>query len=409
MKKTIRFSRLFLPCAVISALIIVSGAAGLAVRGVNFGIDFKPGLIEEIRIAPPAAEIVYSGSARTTVEISDDRLDVIISGAGAENETRSFPFSEYPAVADIAAGLNGIEGVSASVRTDGGEPSAGLFVNSAVSRQLSSAPLYLYARNADVSADDVRAALDGIPGIALKELGGGETAGFQIRMPAASDADSGDSLQKTAEESLAAKFGAEKIAVVKTDFIGAGFSKSLARKSVLLLCATIFLIWIYAAFRFHWDFALGSVVALLHDVLIMFTFIVWSQIEFSTTILAAILTIVGYSINATVVILDRIRHNLRAVKVTKFDELIDRSLSDTLSRSILTTCTTLFAVISLFVFVSGSIRDFSLALMVGLLSGCYSSIFIAGGVISLLRRNWRPEFGIHHSDRTEKGVINMSV
>lgn len=131
--------------------------------------------------------------------------------------------------------------------------------------------------------------------------------------------------------------------------------------------------------------------------------------EFSTTVLAAVLTIVGYSINDTVVILDRVRSNLRIKKVDSFNQLLDRSLSDTLGRSIITTVTTLFAVIALYVFTSGSIKDFALALMVGLLSGCYSSLFISSGIISMCRRNWKQEFGIHHSLKEETGVLQMDT
>ncbi|MCF0117989.1 MAG: protein translocase subunit SecF [Bacilli bacterium] len=191
------------------------------------------------------------------------------------------------------------------------------------------------------------------------------------------------------------------MAVIKTDFIGSSFSKTLAGKSILMLCLTVLLIWVYAAIRFHWDFALGSVIALIHDSLIMMTFIIWTQMEFSTTVLAAVLTIIGYSINATVVILDRVRYNLKMMdNVESFKDILNQSLSDTLLRSILTTVTTLFAVIALFVFTTGSIKDFSLALIVGLISGMYSSIFISSAFIMACRKNWKPEFGVHHSLET---------
>ena len=125
--------------------------------------------------------------------------------------------------------------------------------------------------------------------------------------------------------------------------------------------------------------------------------------EFTSTVLAAVLTIVGYSINATVVILDRVRYNMKMMpEVVKFDEILNQSLSDTLVRSILTTVTTLFAVVALFIFTTGTIKDFSLAMIVGLLSGMYSSIFISSAFISLSRRNWKPEFGVHHSLKAEK-------
>ena len=121
------------------------------------------------------------------------------------------------------------------------------------------------------------------------------------------------------------------------------------------------------------------------------------------TRLAAVLTIIGYSINATVVILDRIRYNLKFMTEAKnFNEILNKSLSDTLVRSILTTVTTLFAVVALFVFTTGSIKDFSLALIVGLISGLYSSIFISSAFISACRKNWKPEYGVHHSLKAVK-------
>lgn len=408
MKKVIQFSKGFLPSAIISAVIIVFGIIGFFTKGINLGLDFKPGLVEEVRIAPVAINVTYSGSAKVILEISNEKLDVVVSGTGAENETKSFAFHEYPTVADLAKGISSVADVKAEVLADATEPSYTVFFNSAVSTQLSKEPVCIYAKSSDVTVDDVRAALSELKGISVKKIGSGSAASFQIRMSADSEEVTGASLQNDVMTKLEAKFGANKVAVIKTDFIGAGFSSSLAIKSAFLLLLTIVCIWIYAAFRFHWDFALGSVIALLHDVCIMFTFIIWSNMEFTTTVLAAILTIIGYSINATVVILDRVRDNLSMQKVTKFDEILNKSLSDTLARSILTTVTTLFAVVSLYIFTTGSIKDFALAVIVGLFSGCYSSIFISGGFISAGRKNWKPEFGVHHSEKSmKKGVLQM--
>jgi preprotein translocase subunit SecF len=206
-------------------------------------------------------------------------------------------------------------------------------------------------------------------------------------MAADSEEDSSAALQKAIFEKLGETFGAEKIAVIKTDFIGSSFSKTLASKSAVLMLLTVLLIWVYAAIRFHWDFALAAVIAIIHDSLIMVSFISFIQMEFSTTTLAAILTIIGYSINATVVILDRVRSDIKVVEAKTFKEILNSALSSTLSRSIITTVTTLFAVLALFFFTTGTIHDFSLALTVGLISGCYSSIFIAGAFILSVRKN----------------------
>ena len=399
--KVKNFNKGFIPCPIISLVIIVFGIVGFFTKGINLGLDFKPGLIEEIRVAPPVATLSYEGPAKITVDLSDGQMDLVISGLGATNETRAYNFNQYATVQALADEVNKSGDVKMTVK-NGSFDTTKLFLDSAVSNMLSANDLYIYpAGTSDITTDDVRAALAGVAGVDVKQLGSGADASYQIRMGATKES-SQEELQSAVNQKLYSKFGKEQVAIIKTDFIGAGMSSSIASKSVLMFVCVIVLIWAYAAIRFHWDFALGSVVALIHDVLIMFTFIVWTQMEFTTTVLAAVLTIVGYSINATVVILDRIRYNLRMMpNVKSFNEILNQSLTDTLTRSILTTVTTLFAVVSMFVFTTGSIKDFSLALIVGLISGMYSSIFISSAFISFSRRNWKAEYGVHHSLKRE--------
>ncbi len=396
MKKTINFNKGFLPAAILSCAIIAFGIIGFCVKGINLGLDFRPGLIEEVRVASPVAEISYNGPAKVTLDLSAGQMDVIISGTGADNETRSINFAVAKTVADVAAEVNKIADINMTVK-NGSYDSTKLFLNSAVTNQLSSTPIFIYpAGTSEITTDDIRNAL-GEAGGNIKQLGTGADASYQIRM-GVSEGDAQNEIQNSINEKLFKAFGKEKVAIVKTDFIGAGMSKSTSIKSIIMFIAVVGLIWLYATIRFHWDFALGSVIALLHDTLIMFTFIVWTQMEFSSTVLAAVLTIVGYSINATVVILDRVRYNLKMMPEAKtFNEILNKSLSDTFTRSVLTTVTTLFAVVSLFVFTTGSIKDFSLAMIVGLICGMYSSILISSGFISASRKNWKPEYGVHHS------------
>ena len=407
--KVKNFNKGFIPCPIISLVIIVFGIVGFFTKGINLGLDFKPGLIEEIRVAPPVATLSYEGPAKITVDLSDGQMDLVISGLGATNETRAYNFNQYATVQALADEVNKSGDVKMTVK-NGSFDTTKLFLDSAVSNMLSANDLYIYpAGTSDITTDDVRAALAGVAGVDVKQLGSGADASYQIRMGATKES-SQEELQSAVNQKLYSKFGKEQVAIIKTDFIGAGMSSSIASKSILMFVCVIVLIWAYAAIRFHWDFALGSVVALIHDVLIMFTFIIWTQMEFSTTVLAAVLTIVGYSINATVVILDRIRYNLRMMpNVKSFNEILNQSLTDTLTRSILTTVTTLFAVVSMFVFTTGSIKDFSLALIVGLISGMYSSIFISSAFISFSRRNWKAEYGVHHSLKRENvGELQLS-
>ncbi|MDY4526270.1 MAG: protein translocase subunit SecF [Treponema sp.] len=396
MKRTISFNKGFIPCTIISAVIILFGIVGVFTKGINFGLDFKPGLIEEVRVAEPVAEITYDGAAKIALDLSAGQMDLVITGTSANNETRSFNFVVYNTVALLADGVNKVDGVNMTVK-NGSYDTTKLFLNSAVSTVLSNEALYIYpAGTSEITTDDIREALSE-DNIAIKQLGSGADASYQIRM-GINEGDAQNELQSSVNEKLYTKFGKENVAIVKTDFIGSGMSKSTTRKSIVMFICVIVLIWAYAAIRFHWDFALGSVIALLHDVLIMITFITWSGMEFSVTVLAAVLTIVGYSINATVVILDRIRYNLKMMtEAKKFNDILNKALSDTFTRSVLTTVTTLFAVLSLFIFTTGSIKDFSLALIVGLISGMYSSIFISSAFISLSRKNWKPEYGVHHS------------
>lgn len=382
MKKNIQFIKYFNFAVVLSAVVIIAGIVSVCTRGINFGLDFKPGLIEEIKISDDVLDVTYSGSAKVTINALEDSLQLVITGVGAENRTVNINYSEAKTVSEVASALADIDGVSATVKQDGAIPSDGLFVNSAVSTTLGENPLNLYAvdQKSTVDADAIRDALKEFNDVDVKKAG---TDSFQIRMGAD---ENGKAVADKANQVLAEKFGEGKIAVVKSDFIGAQFSSSLIKSSIVLVLATLVLIFLYCAIRFHWDFALASVIAVVHDALVMISFISFIQMEFSTTTLAAILTIIGYSINATVVILDRVRSDIKIVEAKTFKEILNAALNETLSRSIITTVTTLLAVLALFFFTTGTIHDFALALVIGLISGCYSSIFIAGSFILAARR-----------------------
>jgi preprotein translocase subunit SecF len=394
MKKIIKFSRFFLPLVTLSTVLILSGVVALLTRGINFGIDFQPGLIQQVRIAPAAFSMSYKGSATISVEMDSTSLTLVISGAAADNRTITFLFADYPDVASLVTALNTIDGVSATVRGNSAAATTGLFADASVSTVLSSDSYILHYSDSavlDARIDDVRNALSALDGVSIKEIGTDSERAFQIRM-----ADKGDNtsnsktMQDTIKSVLRDVFGTDNVAVIKTDYIGSQFSKSLVSQVVLMVAATLLLIWLYATIRFKWDFALGAVLAVIHDALIMVAFVTWTQMEFTSTTVAAILTIIGYSINDTVVVLDRVRENMRILKVKSFKDILDISQTEILSRTVITTVTTLLAVIALFVFTSGSMRDFAGALIVGMISGVYSTIFIAGAFIALVRKNWKP-------------------
>jgi preprotein translocase subunit SecF len=180
-------------------------------------------------------------------------------------------------------------------------------------------------------------------------------------------------------DALEHNFGEGEVALTKSDYVGSRFSKNLTDQAGLLMGLTLLLILGYCSIRFKPQFAIGAVLAIIHDAFIMVAFIAWTRMEFNTTSIAAILTILGYSVNDTIVILDRIRETRAIHPEEKFEAVLDRSLTETLSRTMITTLTTMLAVVSLYIFTSGSMKDFALALLVGMVSGVYSTIFIASG------------------------------
>lgn len=394
MKKTIQFNKFFVPAVIISSVLIIAGIAGLLTAGINFGLDFEPGMIENVRVVPTAIELSYSGNANISVETSAQKVDFVISGSGADNETKSFPYITYETVGDMVVAMNQVNGVTAKAVAPSATKAADFFGSSDKNTVLSSETYRLYyaPENADiVSIEDVRSIFESLDGCSVKQSGAASENTFQIRTK--DDGVENEASKLMQEEVLSrftAKYGEANVAVIKTDFVGSKFSSTLATKSVFLVLATLVLIFLYATIRFKWDFALGSVIALLHDSLIMIAFIVATRMEFDSLTLAAILTIVGYSINATVVIFDRVRENIRNGVSKNFVEIINISLSDTLSRTIITTVTTLLAAIALYIFTSDSMKNFALLLIVGLISGAYSSMYISGAFVSACRKNWKP-------------------
>lgn len=411
MRKRLAFSKLFIPAVILSSILIITGIVGYITRGINFGLDYKPGLIEEIKIAKPAVEISYEGKANVLLDFASAGIDLVVSGSGSENETKTFLFENYDTIEKLVAALNEVSGVKASANEFENDASSLLFTNASLSNKLSSTPYPLYVQGKiESNVTQVRDALSSLSGISVLQLGNESDGSYQIRFASSAEEKSNDEVASAILEKLEAVFGSGNIVLVRTDFIGTSFSHSIALQSTFLLIGALAIIWIYATIRFHWDFALAAIIALLHDALIMLSFIVWAQVEFSTMTVAAILTIIGYSINATIVILDRERDLLPLMKDAKrFVDIVNQALTDTLSRSIITTLTTMFAATSLYIFTTGDIENFALALLVGLASGCYSSIFISSAFISSTRLHWKPEFGIHHSLKTRKGFFDTGV
>src|SRR6056297_1689926 len=181
--------------------------------------------------------------------------------------------------------------------------------------------------------------------------------------------------------------------VIKTDVVGPRFAEDLKSGALNAIIFALIVIFIYILIRFkNWTFSLGAVVALFHDVLIVLgVFTIFNDIapfsmQIDQAIIAAFLTIVGYSLNDTVVVFDRIRENMIQYKTMDFTEMINKSLNDTLSRTVITSVTTLFVVTVLFIFGGEVLKGFSFALVLGVILGTYSSLFVASSLVVELEK-----------------------
>ena len=176
----------------------------------------------------------------------------------------------------------------------------------------------------------------------------------------------------------------------RVEAVGPKVSAELIRAGFLAVLAAIFTVLLYIWARFEWQFSLGAVLALIHDVILTIGVFSFLQFEFNLSIIAAILTIIGYSLNDTVVIYDRVRENLRKYRKIALPALLDLSIAQTLSRTVMTSLTTLIALLSLYIFGGEVIKGFAFAMIWGVIVGTYSSVFIASPLLLFtnVKRDW---------------------
>ncbi len=170
----------------------------------------------------------------------------------------------------------------------------------------------------------------------------------------------------------------------RVEFVGPQVGEELTETGGLAMLAALGCILVYVALRFEYRFALGSVVALAHDAIVVLGLFSVFNIEFDLTVLAAILAVIGYSLNDTIVVFDRIRENFRLIRKAKAIEVIDLSLNQTLSRTLITSLTTLLVLVALFIFGGELIHGFATALLIGVLIGTYSSIYVASTILVVM-------------------------
>ena len=382
-RRIIPFSRFFFPAIVISTIMVVFGLAGYIQMGFNLGIDFQAGLMQEVQLARPALRMTYDGPGNANISFSRSSLDIVISGVGVGEATHNFNFASYPDLGDLVRGLRGVEGITVYETAPSSISSVWLLQSVLSSPVLhADTPFILHYLPPDVQPidiADVRASLLPLGNVSVQVLGAPAERRFLIRMED-SELDGGLPGEMVIN-ALENSFGAGEVVVMRSDFVGARFARQLADQAGMLLAATLLIILLYCTFRFKFQYAMGAVIGIVHAGLAVVAFVVWSRMEFNTITIAALMTVLGYAINDTIVVYDRMRETRRLYPDDSFVDVLNRAVTETLNRTIITTFTTMLAVASLYIFTTGAMQDFAAVLLVGMTAGVYSTIFIASSFV----------------------------
>jgi preprotein translocase subunit SecF len=238
-----------------------------------------------------------------------------------------------------------------------------------------------------VGEDQVRNAVNAIPGDkVVQQYGDPAQRQIVIRMPLASVSEEGGNLDASSRqiEQALQKAGLPKFEVISRELVGPVIGADLQRRGIYATLASILAITIYIGFRFRFSFAVGAIAATFHDILVTLAFLAFFRYDLSLNVVAAILTITGYSVNDTIVIFDRVRENLRSRRRDALEHVVNESVNQTLSRTIITAGTTFLSVMALYLFGGEALRGFAFTMLVGIVSGTYSTVFIASAIAIIL-------------------------
>lgn len=352
--------------AIVSGILVGGSVVATSALGLNFGIDFAGGYEIQVKFAEATSEAQVQ-SALEPLGLGDARIQRF--GAADQNEFLVLIRETGTISDDDKAGIK-----ADYEKLAGG---ADKLINLAIAE---SGETVRVEFGGPVEEDAVRDVLSG-RGLTIKDVTRSErTDQPEFRFELVSLADQ-------IEDALQGAFGAPEGSdmVRRVEFVGPQVGNQLRNQGILAVLYALGFILIYIAIRFDLAFSPGAVVALVHDVIITVGVFAIFQLEFNLPIIAAILALVGYSLNDTIVVYDRIRENAVRYRGRTLRDLVNTSLNQTLSRTIITSATTLLATVSLLVFGGGIVRDFAIALTVGVLIGTYSSVAVASPVYIVLR------------------------
>ncbi len=390
MKTVIHFSRARRWMYALSLTCIIGGFAVTYLRGgFNLSVDFTGGVSKDFQVVPRALTLRYEGQGRALVELVSDTLTLRTQKPGEDEKRLDFPLRNYPHIADLAAALRMIDGVRVDT-AQGAEtlpstlliplsfPSNLAGQGAAVNRALADSE-HVYA-----TIGAVRDSLGELGKFSLQTVGKPVNQSFVIKLASVREEGSAEYLarvDRVISDSLTKRFPGSDVLLRQTSFVDAAFSGELIRAAFWSILVALILMLIYCTFRFKFIYGAAAMLATVHDPLLMTAYVGAFGIEFSSTTVAALLTILGYSINDTIVVFDRVRENFGLMPQADRALVIDTSISQTLSRTIITNLTAQISVLTIFIIGQGTIRDFAIVMTVGMVVGTYSSIYIAAPVV----------------------------
>jgi preprotein translocase subunit SecF len=259
-----------------------------------------------------------------------------------------------------------------------------------------------FAKPPDVG--EIRATLDqaGIHGAEIQQFGTNRdfTVRAQNAAAVAAQAGGATTVADRIKQVLAQKFGADNFRVVHTEGVGPRVGGELRRGAITAILLSFLITLVYLSIRFEWRFAAAAVIATSHDVFTTIAFLKLMHLEISLTVVAGLLTVLGYSLNDTIIIFDRVRENLRKGRKETLYETLNRSINETLPRSILTHATAFAATLALLIFAGEVIRPFAWVMAFGIVTGTFSSIYVAAPVLLWIERKWPRQTGTRQSSST---------
>jgi len=246
-----------------------------------------------------------------------------------------------------------------------------------------------------VAEDAVRNAIASLPANSVQRIGAADRNDILVKLPQQLQAADGAALDDPAQqvENLVRQANIGTFTREETEIVGPVVGQDLQRKGIYATLTAILGIMVYIGLRFRFTFAVGAIAATLHDVLICLVFLNWFGYELTLSIIAALLTMTGYSVNDTIVIFDRVRENTRTMRKDALEPLVNTSVNQTLSRTIITAGTTFLAVTGLFLYGGEALEGFAFTMLVGIISGTYSTVFIAAAIAIVLTKPTAPTQG----------------